>query len=139
MRSGGVSPRPPGAWHVTERSRGLAACRWIALAAHLALLALVLARYTWLAPPARAPVSLVLMVVAVPLLLPLRGLLHGRAYTHAWTSFLALPYFALGVDAVAAGVRPAWLGWALVATSLALFAAAVGYARMQGRASARGS
>lgn len=119
---------------MTDRPRGVAVCRCLALGAHLALLALVLAWYAWLAPPARAPVSLVLALVAVPLLLPLRGLLHGRAYTHAWTSFLALPYFALGVDAVAAGVRPAWLGWAVIAASLALFAAAVGYARLAGRA-----
>lgn len=122
-----------------ERPRGLAACRALAPAAHLILLALVLAWYTWLAPPARAPISVVLALVAVPLLLPLRGLLHGRPYTHAWTSFLALPYFALGVDAVAAGLRPAWLGWAVIAASLTLFAAAVGYARLAGRAAARGS
>lgn len=139
MRSGGVSPRSPGAWRMTDRPRGVVACRGLALAAHLALLALVLAWYTWLAPPARAPISLVLALVAIPLLLPLRGLLHGRAYTHAWTSFLALPYFALGVDAVAAGVRPAWLGWAVVAASLTLFATTVGYARLAGRAAARGS
>lgn len=124
---------------MTDRPRGIAVCRALALAAHLALLALVLNWHTWLAPPAQAPISLMLALVAIPLLLPLRGLLHGRAYTHAWTSFLALPYFALGVDAVAAGVRPAWLGWAVIATSLTLFTAAVGFARLQGRAAARGS
>lgn len=123
---------------MTDRPRGVAVCRWVALAAHLVLLALMLGWYTWLAPPARVPISLMLALVAIPLLLPLRGLLHGRAYTHAWTSFLALPYFALGVDAVAAGVRPAWLGWAAVVTSLTLFAAAVGYARLAARAAARG-
>lgn len=123
---------------MTDRPRGLATCRLLALAAHLALLGLVLAWYAWLAPPARAPVPLALALVAAPLLLPLPGLLRGRPYTHAWTSFLALPYFALGVDAVAAGVRPGWLGWAAVTASLTLFAAAVGYARLAGRAAARG-
>ena len=112
---------------------GTRACRMLALAAYFGLLAVLLNRYTWLAPPTRTPVSAALLLAAGPLLLPLRGLLHGRPYTHAWTSFLALPYFVLGVDTLAAGAAPAWLGWATVTTSLALFAGAVGYARLRGR------
>jgi uncharacterized membrane protein len=111
---------------------GTLACRVTALAGYFALLALLLARYTIIAPPERIPVSIVLVVVAVPLLFPLRGLLHGRPYTHAWTSFLALVYFALGVDTVAADVVPL-VGWGLVAASLALFGGAVGFARLRGR------
>ncbi|MDZ7748777.1 MAG: DUF2069 domain-containing protein [Halofilum sp. (in: g-proteobacteria)] len=108
-------------------------CRALALAGYLLLLALLLGRYTWIAPPARAPMAAALLVIVAPLLLPLRGLLRGRAYTHAWTSFLALPYFVLGVDALAAGAGPAWLAWATVTASLGLFAGAVGYARLRGR------
>lgn len=108
------------------------ACRVTALAGYFALLALLLARYTIIAPPDRIPVSIVLFVVAVPLLFPLRGLLHARPYTHAWTSFLALVYFALGVDTVAAGVVPL-VGWGLVAASLTLFGGAVSFARLRGR------
>lgn len=109
------------------------AARWLTLAAYFALLALLLNWWTWLAPPQRVPISLALILTAGPLLLPLRGLLHGRAYTHAWTSFLALPYFALGVDALAGGTAPGWLGVAVVIASLALFAGAVGYARYRPR------
>jgi len=109
------------------------ACRWLALAGYFLLLALLLNWYTWLAPPTHVPVSVALAIVAVPLLLPLRGLLHGRAYTHAWTSFLALPYFALGVDGVAGGVHPPWIGWVAIVSSVALFCGAVGYARLRGR------
>ena len=112
---------------------GSRAFRVATLLAYFALLALLLNWYTWLAPPARFPVSLALAITAVPLLFPLRGLLHGRAYTHAWTTFLALPYFALGVDAVAAGTQPGWLGWAAIAASAALFTGATGYVRCRGR------
>ncbi len=108
-------------------------CRVLALAGHLLLLTLLLNWLTWLAPAARVPVPVMLLVVTVPLLLPLRGLLHGRIYTHAWTSFLALPYFAFGVDALAAGIEPIWLGWAAVLTSLALFGGAIGYTRLRER------
>lgn len=119
--------------HVVTMSRPARICRVLALASHLLLLTLLLNWLTWLAPAARVPVSVMLGLVTVPLLLPLRGVLHGRIYTHAWTSFLALPYFAFGVDAIAAGVEPFWLGWAAVLTSLTLFGAATGYTRLRGR------
>jgi len=119
-------------------SRGAVLFRWVALAGYFALLALELNWYTWLAPPHTIPISVALAIVALPLLLPLRGLLHGRAYTHAWTSFLALPYFALGVDGVAGGVHPAWIGAIGIVASVALFCGAVGYARLQGRAQQQG-
>lgn len=113
--------RRPGPW------------RWVALAGYFALLILLLNWMTWLAPPREFPVALALILLALPLLLPLRGLLHGQPYTHAWTSFLALPYFAYGIDALAAGTDPAWLGAVAVAASLALFAGCVGYARTRAR------
>ena len=103
------------------------------LASYFALLALLLNWFTWIDPPERTPISLVLILTAVPLLFPLRGLLHGRLYTHAWTSFLALPYFILGVDAVAAGTEPTWLGWAAIVSSTILFTATLGYTRCRGR------
>lgn len=46
------------------------------------------------------PVSAWLIIALVPLLFPLRGLLHGKPYTHAWTGFLMLFYFSHGVGEV---------------------------------------
>jgi uncharacterized membrane protein len=43
------------------------------------------------------PTAAFLVLALVPLLFPLRGLLHGKPYTHAWTSFLMLLYFSHGV------------------------------------------
>jgi uncharacterized membrane protein len=43
------------------------------------------------------PTAAVLIVGVVPLLFPLRGLLHNRPYTHAWNSFLMLFYFSHAV------------------------------------------
>lgn len=114
-------------------SRFTLACRIASLGAYFALIALLLNWFTWLAPPERVPIALALILTTVPLLFPLRGLLHGRIYTHAWTSYLALPYFILGVDAVAAGTEPIWLGWVAVVASTILFAATVGYTRYRGR------
>jgi uncharacterized membrane protein len=43
------------------------------------------------------PTAAFLLIALVPLLFPLRGLLHGRPYTHAWTTFLMLLYFSHGI------------------------------------------
>lgn len=105
--------------------------RWhrLLLAGHLGLFAWLMAGTIWLQPPTQAPRSVVLLVLVGPLLLPLRGLLHGRRYTVAWSLFLALAYFAHGIVETwaAAGSRlhPA------IETALALlwFAAGIGYIR----------
>jgi len=46
------------------------------------------------------PVSAWLIIALTPLLFPLRGLLHGKPYTHAWTGFMMLLYFSHGVGEV---------------------------------------
>jgi len=43
------------------------------------------------------PTATALAFTLIPLLLPLRGLLHGRPRSFAWNSFLMLAYFILGV------------------------------------------
>ena len=74
------------------------AARWLTLCGYFGLLLLLLNWYTWLAPSETTPVSLLLLLLVAPLLLPMRGLLYGRRYTHGWGGFLALFYVALGVD-----------------------------------------
>jgi len=107
---------------------------WVlTLGGYFALLGLLLNWLTWIAPPERFPISLALLLLTVPLLFPLRGLLHARSYTCAWTSFLALFYFAYGIDAVAAAQDPPWLGWTAIAASVALFTGCVGFVRARGR------
>jgi uncharacterized membrane protein len=107
--------------------------RIITLAAYFGLFLLLIAWTVWLEPPRRLPVALVLIVLVGPLLLPLRGLLHGRPYTHAWTSFMALFYFVAGVfNAAGAMIRP-WLAWLEIALSVTLFFGAVFYARAKAR------
>jgi uncharacterized membrane protein len=46
------------------------------------------------------PTAAWLIIALTPLLFPLRGLLHGKPYTHAWNSFLMLFYFAHGIGEV---------------------------------------
>lgn len=41
--------------------------------------------------------SITLLVQIGPLMFPLRGILHGKVYTHAWAMYLALFYFVIGI------------------------------------------
>ena len=104
-----------------------------ALTGYFGLLGLLLLWHAWLEPSGRLPTALVLILLVGPLLTPLRGLLHGRPYTHAWTSFLALFYFTIGVfNAAGSMVRP-WLAWLEIGFSVLLFFGAVLYARSRSR------
>ncbi len=107
--------------------------RYLTLISYFGLLLLLVVWNTWLAPSLRFPTALVLLVFVSPLLLPLRGLLHGRPYTHVWTSFLALAYFAHGISEAYVDPRDRPYAVLEVALSLALFSSCLLYARLRGR------
>lgn len=97
---------------------------WIALSGYFALLTLVTAWITVLAPPQQFPIALLLIVAAVPLLLPLRGLLHGRPSSANWAAYLSMPYFIHGVMETAANPGLRWLGALEILSSMWLFVGA---------------
>lgn len=100
-----------------------------AMASYAALFVLLLAWLTVLAPPPKPLISLSLLVLMVPLLLPLRGLLRGRRYTFAWSTLLILAYFAHGVAGAASVGLARWLGLGEIALSLVFFGSAIIYIR----------
>jgi len=100
------------------------------LVGYFGLLLVILNWFTWIAPPLTMPRAFPIIALAVPLLFPLRGLLHGRRYTHQWVNFLSMLYFMLGVDAwLNAAAGTAWLGALTVLFSLLLFGGTATYAR----------
>ncbi|MBA3582590.1 MAG: DUF2069 domain-containing protein [Gammaproteobacteria bacterium] len=62
-----------------------------------------------------------LLCLALPLTLPLRGLLHARAYTFAWCSFLSLYYFTVGVMWAFPNTPARMIGIMTVLSSVILF------------------
>ena len=68
---------------------------------------------------------------ALPLLLPLMGILKGRRYTYQWAPMLVLAYFTEGVVRAWSdkGVS-AWLAGAEVVLSVVFFFAAIYYAKL---------
>ncbi|GGP27847.1 DUF2069 domain-containing protein [Silvimonas amylolytica] len=69
--------------------------QWTAVISVLLLVVLCVAWELWLAPapPGRASLAW----KALPLLLPLRGLLHGRRYTYQWASMFVLLWWTEGL------------------------------------------
>ena len=109
----------------------MASISWLRLAASGTLAALILlcvAWEIWLAP--LRPGGSYLALKALPLIVPLAGIIGGKRRTYQWSSMFVLAYFAEGV------VR-AWsesglsrqLALAEIALGVLFFTTAVSYAR----------
>jgi uncharacterized membrane protein len=95
----------------------------------LALIALALAQELWIAP--LRPGGSWLAAKALPLTLPLVGILNGRRYTYQWSSMLILAYFAEGtMRAWSESGIARWLSSTECVVSLVFFCATVAYARL---------
>lgn len=100
-----------------------------------AMILLCLAWELWLAP--LRPGGSYLALKALPLIVPLRGIIAGKRRTYQWSSMFVLAYFAEGVvRAWSERGASQWLAVAEICLSLGYFAAAVGYARL-GRSNAQ--
>lgn len=106
--------------------------RILALCGYFGLLLLLPLWYAWLSPP-QLPLGLALGILMLPLLFPLRGLLQGRPYTYAWSSFLALFYFIHAVVELYSTPEDRYLALLELLLSLAFYIGAVMYARLGGR------
>lgn len=102
------------------------------LGASMSLLTLILLTISWetIFAPLKPGGSL-LMLKAVPLLMPLFGILHGKRYTYKWASMFILLYFTEGVVRAWSdtGVS-AQLAVAEIVLSLVFFICAIFYARL---------
>lgn len=100
----------------------------LAIGSLLALIALALAWELSIAAGPAGPGLLALK--ALPLLLPLFGILRGRRYTYQWAPMLVLAYFIEGVmrgysDAGASGAA----GWGQAFLAVVFIVSAAYYAR----------
>lgn len=97
------------------------------------LLGWVLLWHLWLSPhPALRP-WLLPTIWTVPLLFPLRGIVRGDPYTHAWGCFVLMPYFLHSLTLTATDEGERWLAVVeLLLVSLA-FTGFLCYARQRGR------
>jgi uncharacterized membrane protein len=98
--------------------------RWLAVGSLLALIALSLTWDLWLVPSRLA-------IKALPLCLPLPGLLKRRLYTYRWVSLGVWIYFVEGVLRTKDAPPSAQLAWIELALCLLLFGACVTHVRLR--------
>jgi uncharacterized membrane protein len=102
---------------------------YTAITSLIALILLCIAWEGWLAPV--RPGGTLLVIKALPLLLPLFGILRGNVYTYQWASMLILLYLTEGaVRAWSDQGLSAWLGGIEVMLSVIFYLSAVFYARL---------
>ncbi len=108
----------------------VAATRWLAVGSLLALIVLCLAWELVLAP--LRPGGSWLALKALPLCVPLAGLLKHRMYTYRWLSLGLWLYFIEGVVRAWSDRPPGnWLALGEVALCLLLFAACALHVRLR--------
>jgi uncharacterized membrane protein len=111
----------------------IASSRWLTLSSYFGLLATLLVWILWAPHGENFPTAAMLMLGIVPLLFPLRGLLYGRSYTHAWSGFLVLFYMAHAIGELYSG-DAFWLYPLLeLVFSLIFMIASNAYVRLQGK------
>ena len=104
--------------------------RWVAVGSVLALIALSLAWELYLAP--LRPGGSWLALKALPLCLPLAGLLKNRMYTYRWVSLVVWLYFIEGVVRGWGDKAPGnYLAMVEIALCLTLFVACTMHVRLR--------
>ena len=125
MTASPAIPNPPA-------DHGVAATRWVATGSLLALIVLCLAWELVLAPV--RPGGTWLAIKALPLCIPLAGILKNRMYTYRWVSLVIWLYFTEGVVRGWGDKPPSqWLAWGEVALCLVLFTACTLHVRVRQR------
>ena len=106
------------------------ASRWLAVAAVLGLIVLCVAWELWVAP--LRPGGSWLVLKALPLCIPLAGLLKRRMYTYRWVSQLVWLYFTEGVVRAWSDPAPGnWLAGIEILLCLLLFTACALHVRLR--------
>ena len=105
----------------------------LTLLGYFGVMALLVAWYGWLAPPRLLPAPAVILLLGLPLFAPLRGLLHARSYTVAWSLFLSLIYFTHGIVEAWSNPAARWLALSEVALSLCWLGGGILFIRSSAR------
>ncbi len=77
-----------------------------------------------------------ILLLAIPLLFPLRGLLTDQRYTYRWIGFMTLFYFCIGISELVSNPQLRTYGFATTLASTSLFLSSIYYARYLGSAKA---
>ena len=105
---------------------------WLTLAGYFSLMAGLYSWHLLINDTEKHLISIIHVLQIGPLLFPLRGLLKKKLYTHAWSMYMAIYYFIVGVW-YAAGKESFLFGLYVVATSLMFFLGTALFTRYSGK------
>ncbi|MEM0911597.1 MAG: DUF2069 domain-containing protein [Pseudomonadota bacterium] len=106
--------------------------RHMALLSHLALIAWMAIWYFLLGSKFDYSVTFILLVYIVPLLLPLRGVILAKPYTHAWACFIVLYYFLHAITVLYAEPAFRWHAGLELFLATTMFIGCSLFARLRG-------
>jgi uncharacterized membrane protein len=106
--------------------------RWLTLSGYFGLIIGIYAWHMLINKTDDHLVSVVLLTQLGPLMFPLKGLLNGKTYTHAWSIYLAIFYFVVGIWYASAD-QTLMFGLYVTATSLLFFTGTVVYTRFSAK------
>ncbi|OAN18740.1 hypothetical protein A3K86_07720 [Photobacterium jeanii] len=107
--------------------------RYFALTSHLTLILWIALWQGVLSPHPHLSNTVLTLMWVFPLLLPLKGILEAKPYTHAWANFVLMFYFLHGLTILWIEPNERWLaGIELIITSCA-FIGNIYFARLRGR------
>lgn len=107
--------------------------RVLALCAYLGLLLWVPVWHFGLSQGIGYSTTFILLVYVLPLLLPLKGILAGKPYTHAWANFVLLLYLMHGLTSFYAIAQERWYAALEILLAASAFIGCTYYARFRGR------
>lgn len=106
--------------------------RWLTLSGYFGLMTGLFAWHLLINKTEAHLISIVILTQLGPLMFPLRGLLNGKTYTHAWSIYLAIFYFIIGIWYAGAS-ETLMIGLYVTACSLLFFTGTVLYTRLSTR------
>lgn len=108
--------------------------RYLALFSYCGLVIFVFAWHTLIAPSTMHSVWFQLLLYGLPLLFPLKGILQGKPYTHAWANFVLMWYFLHGLTVIYTSPEVRHLAIIEIILATGAFIGCTYYAQKQGRA-----
>ncbi|MGL5030505.1 MAG: DUF2069 domain-containing protein [Aeromonas sp.] len=107
--------------------------RWLTLGGFFGLLGWIMLWHGWLSPHPNLNPWLLPVLWAVPLLLPLKGIVQGHPYTHAWGNFVLMLYFLHSLTLLTTDEGERWLAAVELLFTSCAFVGTIMYARLAGR------
>lgn len=107
--------------------------RALALIGYFGLMLWVILWHGFISPSPHLSVTFMLLMWLPWLLIPIKGMLQGNPYTHAWAVYMLMPYFLHGGVLLWSDEGERWLAVVELLLAGTMFIGNMYYAKLRGR------